>query len=64
VVLYHCIAPLARDSTDRQEMGMITPPEVLEAHIALLPGLGYQFATAGELATASAESTRVTATPA
>jgi peptidoglycan/xylan/chitin deacetylase (PgdA/CDA1 family) len=29
---------------------MITPPAHLEAHIALLRGLGYSFATAGELA--------------
>jgi peptidoglycan/xylan/chitin deacetylase (PgdA/CDA1 family) len=53
VVFYHCVGELIEDglSGSASDGGaMITPAEHLEAHIALLRGLGYRFATAGELA--------------
>jgi peptidoglycan/xylan/chitin deacetylase (PgdA/CDA1 family) len=56
VVLYHCVGtPIERvpaGTAGSQEMGMITPPEVLEAHISWLGSLGYRFVTAGELSAA------------
>src|SRR5437764_10692302 len=53
VVFYHCVSQLLGDSvpgTPSDGGAMITPPEQVEAHIALLRELGYRFATAGELA--------------
>jgi peptidoglycan/xylan/chitin deacetylase (PgdA/CDA1 family) len=54
VVLYHSVGP-AREpreigTSDLPEMGMVTPLDVLEAHLARLLELGYRFVTAGELA--------------
>jgi peptidoglycan/xylan/chitin deacetylase (PgdA/CDA1 family) len=52
VVLYHSVGPVKEGDPGWRPGGggMITPAEVLETHIALLRGLGYRFASAGELA--------------
>ena len=51
VVFYHRVGRLIADGSGQPSDGgeMITPPEDVEAHIELLRGLGYRFATAGEL---------------
>jgi peptidoglycan/xylan/chitin deacetylase (PgdA/CDA1 family) len=50
VLSYHAVAPVPGDPAERPEMGMVTPPEVLLAHIEMLRDYGYAFATAGQLA--------------
>ena len=55
VIYYHRVAELARRGRRGRpdDAGaMITPPEQLEAHIALLRKLGYRLCTAGDLAQA------------
>jgi peptidoglycan/xylan/chitin deacetylase (PgdA/CDA1 family) len=59
VVYYHIVGPLIENgaSGEASDAGaMITPVEQLEAHVEMLLGLGYRFATAGELARLWSES--------